>query len=93
MRIMKFPKTLFFICIILVGCKAEQKTIFSGDSISYKNKDSYLSELMSSECNALSESLQENLTKGWKVVASSSKEKIVGNNSGTCKGTEYVLEK
>lgn len=90
---MKLLTSIFLAIIILSACKAEQKIIFSGDSISYKNKDSYLSDLMSSECKSLSENLDDYLKNGWKIVTSSSKEKIVAHNSGTCKGTEYVLEK
>ena len=84
---------LLAILAVLAGCKAEQKIIFSGDSISYKNKDSYMKELMTTECRALSDDLDDYLKKGWKVVASSAKEKIVANDTGTCKGTEYILEK
>jgi len=90
---MRLLTTLFFAMTILTACKVEQKIIFSGDSISYKNKDSYMSDLMSSECKSLSENLDDYLKNGWKVVTSSSKEKIVANNTGTCKGTEYILEK
>jgi hypothetical protein len=90
---MKLISTLFFAILILTACKAEQKVIFSGDSISYKNKDSYMQSIMASECKSLSEDLDDYLKKGWKVIASSSKEKIVASNTGTCKGTEYILEK
>lgn len=90
---MKKSILLMVFSFLLLGCKSEQKIIFVGESIEYKNKDKYLASLMAKECRELSSDLDVYLKDGWKVVSSSAKEKVVAENSGTCKGTEYVIEK
>jgi hypothetical protein len=77
----------------LVACNKQQKIIFAGDSISYKGSEARNSESIARECREISEKLDTYLKDGWRVVSSSPKEKVVYLDSGTCKGTEYVLEK
>ena len=84
---------LFLLVFVIVGCSKKQEVIFDAESIRYKNKDSWATSEITKECNAISKELKTFLADGWKVVTSSPKEKLVYNNTGTCVGTEYVLEK
>ncbi len=79
--------------LTIAGCGKEQQVIFEAQSISYKKKYSYKVDLIQAECNQLSKELDSFLKKGWKVVASSPKEKVVANSDGLCVGTEYIVEK
>jgi hypothetical protein len=86
------------LCIVMllfavIGCSKKQKVIFEGQSIEYRRGDALWMDEIKKECSGVSESLSEYLEKGWKVTASSPKEKLVYNNKGTCKGTEYIIEK
>lgn len=84
---------LILMVLAIMGCSKKQEVIFEAESIRYKNKDSMWTPEIQQECNALSKELKGYLNDGWKVVASSPKEKLVTNNRGSCIGTEYVLEK
>lgn len=84
---------LIVLVLATMGCSKKQDVIFEAQSISYKNKDARWKDTIQRECGALSKELKGYLNDGWKVVASSPKEKLVFDNSGTCIGTEYVLEK
>ncbi len=81
------------VCLLMYGCGRSQEVIFEGSSISYKRGDSHYKDDMQKECAELSKELQPYLDKGWKVVSSAPKEKVVARNRGTCVGTEYVLDK
>ena len=82
---------LILLVLPIMGCsKKHQAVIFEAESIRYVDGDSIK---IRQECNALSTALNAYLYDGWKVVASSPKEKLVANNRGTCIGTEYVLER
>ncbi|WP_157659173.1 hypothetical protein [Thauera butanivorans] len=83
---------LALLTLSTVGCK-KQEILFEAQSISYKQKDSYAVMQMEKECSDLSKELKSYLDNGWRVIASSPKEKLVGGNRGTCVGTEYILEK
>lgn len=83
----------FSLILAVTGCGKKQQVIFEAQSISYKNKDSYLTSTIEKECVLISTSLSMLMDDGWKVVASSPKEKLVSDNRGTCVGTEYILEK
>jgi hypothetical protein len=82
---------LFVTCI--GGCGKKQEVIFEVQTYSWKNRDAWQKSQIAEECDALSKELKGYLDKGWRVVASSPKEKLVVNSVGTCTGTEYVLEK
>ena len=79
--------------VTLIACGKKQKVIFEGESIEFKNKHSLSQNEIQEECGKLSESLNDHIESGWKVIASSPKEKVVYYDRGRCIGTEYILEK
>lgn len=85
---------LLFMMIVLglIGCSKQQKVVFDVESVSFE-RYSNTADKVKSECSALSEDVKTYMDSGWKVVTSSPKEKVVANGSGSCIGTEYVLEK
>ena len=84
---------LCLLVLTTLGCSKTQEVIFEAESIRYKKKDSWATSQIQDECGALSKELKTYLNEGWRVVASSPKEKLVSASMGTCVGTEYVLEK
>ena len=83
----------FSLVLTVTGCGKKQQVIFEAQSISYMRKDSSWTPEIEKECKKISTALSTLMEVGWKVVASSPKEKLVYDNRGTCVGTEYILEK
>lgn len=79
--------------LLILGCSKEQKIIFEAESIEYKQENSLWTSEIQQECNSISEKLTPYIEKGWRVVASSPKQKIIYRDKGVCVGTEYILEK
>lgn len=84
---------LILLVFATIGCSKKQEVVFEAESIRYNNMDSWAKSEITKECSALSKELKTYLNDGWKVVTSSPKEKVVYNNTGSCIGTEYILEK
>jgi hypothetical protein len=87
----------FFVALLILSslsaCSKKQEVIFEAKSISYRQGNSYMKSDMESECAQLSKELSSYLKDGWRVVTSSPKEVPVARNTGTCVGTEYIVEK
>jgi hypothetical protein len=82
---------LVLLVLAITGCSKQQEVVFEAESIGYKGGAA--EPKTEEECIALSKELKGYLNDGWKVVASSPKEKVVADGYGKCIGTEYVLEK
>jgi hypothetical protein len=87
-------KKLLIITIVLLSvfsfsCKKEQKVIFVADSISFKSGYSFYCQ---EDCKKVSESLEDYLNDGWKITSSIQKNKNI-DNTCTCIGSEYIIEK
>jgi hypothetical protein len=78
---------------MVIGCSKKQEVIFEAQSISYKGGNSAWKPEIQKECSEMSKELKTFINDGWKVVASSPKEKVVAADKGTCIGTEYIIEK
>ena len=96
----------------LVGCEKSppapapspqtktQRVIFDVQTISCTGSDMCAAYNMINQqtCSQMSESLQGQMNDGWRVISSSSKEKVAMSGGGgvgtvTCVGTEYIIEK
>ncbi len=79
------------LAVAMMGCSKKQEVIFEAQTVSYpKNIGSWAIE---EECAKLSKDLSSYISDGWKVVASSAKERMVFHDMGKCIGTEYIIEK
>lgn len=87
---------LVLVMLLITGCSKKQEVIFEIESVTYEKRRGSFSNsdtTIQKACNEMTHhELKTYLNDGWKVVASSPKEKFV-KGEGSCVGTEYILEK